>query len=75
MHAMNAPTKLMKELGYHRGYQYDHDAEDAFAGLDYFPPEMERTRFYEPRETGFERENLKRLEFWDKRRKPRGGGA
>lgn len=75
MHAMNAPTKLMKELGYHRGYQYDHDAEDAFAGLDYFPPEMERMRFYEPRETGFEREILKRLEFWDKRRKPRGGGA
>lgn len=72
MHAMNAPTKLMKNLGYHKGYEYDHDAEDAFAGLDYFPPEMERLRFYEPRETGFEREILKRIEYWDKKRRPRG---
>ncbi|MGD9799148.1 MAG: replication-associated recombination protein A [Parvularculaceae bacterium] len=72
MHAMNAPTKLMKNLGYHEGYEYDHDAENAFAGLDYFPPDMKRRRFYEPRETGFEREIFKRLEFWDKRRKPRG---
>ncbi len=71
MHAMNAPTKLMKELGYHMGYEYDHDASDAFAGLDYFPPGMERKRFYEPRETGFEREIQKRIEFWDKRRKLR----
>jgi putative ATPase len=71
MHAMNAPTKLMKELGYHQGYQYDHDADDAFAGLDYFPPGMARQRFYEPRETGFEREIAKRLDYWDKKRKPR----
>jgi len=70
---MNAPTKLMKEIGYSEGYQYDHDAEDAFAGLDYFPPEMKRQKFYEPRETGFEREIFKRIEYWDKRRKPRGG--
>jgi putative ATPase len=69
LHAMNAPTKLMKSLGYHKGYEYDHDAEDAFAGLDYFPPGMARRRLYEPRETGFEREIVKRLEFWDKRRK------
>ena len=71
MHAMNAPTSLMKSLGYSQGYAYDHDAEDAFAGLDYFPPEMARRRFYEPRETGFEREILKRLDYWDKKRKPR----
>lgn len=71
MHAMNAPTKLMKELGFHQGYEYDHDAEDAFAGLDYFPPSMEREKYYEPRETGFEREILKRLEYWDRKRKPR----
>ena len=70
-HAMNAPTRLMKELGYAQGYAYDHDTEDAFAGLDYFPPDMERRRFYQPRETGFEREILKRLEYWDARRKPR----
>ncbi|MEK7266597.1 MAG: replication-associated recombination protein A, partial [Pseudomonadota bacterium] len=71
MHAMNAPTKMMKSLGYGEGYQYDHDSEDAFAGLDYFPPDMERQRFYEPRETGFEREIAKRLDYWEKRRKPR----
>ena len=71
MHAMNAPTGLMKSLGYSKGYAYDHDAEDAFAGLDYFPPEMARRRFYEPRETGFEREILKRLDYWEKKRKPR----
>ncbi|MEE2689938.1 MAG: replication-associated recombination protein A [Pseudomonadota bacterium] len=70
-HAMNAPTKLMKELGYSKGYEYDHDAENAFAGLDYFPPDMERVKFYEPRETGFEREILKRLEYWDAKRRPR----
>jgi putative ATPase len=71
MHALNAPTKLMKDLGYRQGYEYDHDAEHGFAGLDYFPPELERRRFYEPREAGFEREIIKRVEFWDKRRKTR----
>ncbi|MEQ8935828.1 MAG: replication-associated recombination protein A, partial [Amphiplicatus sp.] len=71
VHAMNAPTKLMKQLGYSKGYQYDHDTEDAFAGLDYFPPDMERQTFYAPRETGFEREIIKRLEYWNARRKPR----
>jgi putative ATPase len=73
LHAMNAPTDLMKSLGYSKGYQFDHDADDAFAGLDYFPPGMARRRFYEPRETGFEREIVKRLEFWNARRKPREG--
>jgi len=71
LHAMNAPTALMKSLGYAKGYQYDHDAEDAYAGLDYFPPEMPRARFYEPREAGFEREIVKRLAYWESRRKPR----
>jgi len=71
LHAMNAPTALMKTLGYAKGYQYDHDAGDAFAGLDYFPPAMARARYYEPRETGFEREIAKRLLYWDNRRKPR----
>jgi putative ATPase len=73
MHAMNAPTALMKSLGYSKGYAYDHDAEDAFAGLNYFPPTMPREKFYVPRETGFEREILKRLAYWDGRRKPRDG--
>jgi putative ATPase len=73
MHAMNAPTSLMKSLGYSKGYAYDHDEEDAFAGLDYFPSDLPRRKFYEPRETGFEREIVKRLAFWDSRRKPREG--
>ena len=72
MHAMNAPTELMNSLGYSKGYAYDHDEEDAFAGLDYFPPGMARRRFYNPRETGFERDIRNRLTFWDSRRKPRG---
>ncbi len=71
LHAMNAPTSLMKSLGYSKGYAYDHDEEDAFAGLDYFPSDMPRRKFYEPRETGFEREILKRLDYWDSRRKAR----
>ncbi|MEL6213597.1 MAG: replication-associated recombination protein A, partial [Pseudomonadota bacterium] len=71
MHAMNAPTKLMKELGYGDGYQYDHDTDGAFAGLDYFPPEMDRRRFYEPSDVGFDKEIKKRLAYWDKHRKPR----
>lgn len=73
MYAMNAPTKMMKDLGYHKGYEYDHDADDAFAGLDYFPPEMPRQKFYEPRDAGFEREIARRIEYWGKRRKPRTG--
>lgn len=73
MHAMNAPTALMKSLGYSAGYEYDHDAEEAFAGLDYFPAAMAREQFYDPREAGFEREIRKRIDYWDKRRRPREG--
>jgi putative ATPase len=67
-HILNAPTRLMQELGYGKGYQYDHDAEDAFSGQNYFPDGMRRQRFYDPPERGFEREIKKRLEWWDKRR-------
>ena len=72
-YAMNAPTRLMKELGYSDGYIYDHDTPDAFAGLDYFPPDMSREQFYEPVPRGFEKEITKRLAFWSERRKPREG--
>lgn len=68
-HILNAPTKLMKNLGYSAGYEYDHDAEGAFSGQDYFPDEMEREVFYNPPERGFEREIRKRLDYWDKLRK------
>ena len=67
-HILNAPTKLMKNLGYAKGYEYDHDAEDAFSGQDYFPEEMERPVFYDPPERGFEREIKKRLDYWRKLR-------
>jgi len=68
-HAMNAPTALMKDLGYSEGYDYDHDRDDGFAGLNYFPPDLPRTEFYKPRKTGHEREIEKRLAWWRERRK------
>lgn len=74
MHILNAPTKMMKELGYSAGYAYDHDAEDGFSGQNYFPSEMERQAFYRPVERGFERDILKRLEYWQKLRARRQDG-
>ncbi|MBT8064530.1 MAG: replication-associated recombination protein A [Gammaproteobacteria bacterium] len=73
-HILNAPTKLMKEQGYGSGYQYDHDAPDAFSGQDYFPEEMGRQQFYDPPERGFEREIRKRLDYWAKLRRQRNPG-
>jgi putative ATPase len=72
-HILNAPTSLMKEEGYGRGYAYDHDAEEAFSGQNYFPDALPRQQFYDPPERGFEREIKKRLEYWAKLRKERGG--
>ena len=63
-HILNAPTKLMKQLGYGAGYEYDHAAEDAFSGQNYFPDGMERIQFFQPRDRGFEREIARRLEYW-----------
>src|SRR6185312_1419757 len=71
-HILNAPTKLMQGEGYGSGYAYDHDAEDAFSGQNYFPEAIERQKFYDPPERGFEREIRKRLEYWAKLRKERG---
>ncbi|WP_316977229.1 replication-associated recombination protein A [Shumkonia mesophila] len=71
MHILNAPTRMMKELGYGDGYVYDHDAEEGFSGQNYFPEGMARQRFYRPLERGFEREVAKRLEYWDKLRRER----
>ncbi|WP_282606950.1 replication-associated recombination protein A [Pelagibius sp. Alg239-R121] len=72
MHILNAPTSLMKDLGYGKGYAYDHDAEDGFSGQNYFPDEMPRRQFYRPVERGFEREVRKRLDYWAKLRAERG---
>src|ERR1700716_1099055 len=71
-HILNAPTNLMKSEGYGRGYAYDHDAEEAFSGQDYFPQELGRQTFYDPPERGFEREIRKRLDYWAKLRHERG---
>ena len=71
-HILNAPTKLMKEQGYNDGYLYDHDQPDGFSGQNYFPKDMDRQKFYEPVERGFEREITKRLEYWEKLRRDRG---
>jgi putative ATPase len=71
-HILNAPTSLMKDLGYGDGYEYDHNAENAFSGQNYFPDGMERQNFYQPVERGFERDIAKRLEYWDKLRRNKG---
>jgi putative ATPase len=68
MHILNAPTKLMKEIGYGKGYAYDHDTDEGFSGQNYFPPDMDRQEFYRPVERGFEREIRKRLDYWSKLR-------
>jgi len=73
-HILNAPTGLMKELGYGADYQYDHDAEDGFSGQNYFPDDMRRHTYYRPTERGFERDVSKRLAYWQKLRDRRGGG-
>jgi len=63
-HILNAPTKLMEQLGYGAGYQYDHDTEGSFSGQNYFPDGLPRSQFYRPGNRGFEREIAKRLAYW-----------
>jgi putative ATPase len=70
-HILNAPTKLMKDIGYGEGYAYDHDAEDGFSGQDYFPESMKRPVYYSPPERGFERELKKRIDYFAKLRAKR----
>jgi putative ATPase len=70
-HILNAPTRMMKDMGYGAGYEYDHDAEEGFSGQNYFPDDMRRERFYRPGERGYEREIAKRLDYWDKLRAKR----
>jgi putative ATPase len=69
---LNAPTRLMKDIGYGKDYQYDHHAEDAFSGDDYWPEEMEPETFYEPSERGFEAKLAERLAYWSRLRQERG---
>jgi putative ATPase len=69
MHILNAPTKLMKTVGYGKGYAYDHNADEAFSGQDYWPEGMEAQSFYDPSDRGFEARVRERLEYWNDRRK------
>ncbi len=71
-HILNAPTQLMKDIGYGAGYAYDHATEEGFSGQDYFPDDMARQQFYQPVDRGFEREITKRLAYWQRLR-DRGG--
>jgi putative ATPase len=72
MHILNAPTRLMRNLGYGKGYVYDHATEEGFSGQNYFPEGVERREFYRPAERGFERDLKKRLEYWAKLRQQGG---
>ena len=65
---LNAPTKLMKDIGYGEGYSYDHNAEGGFSGDNYWPDEMEPQEYYQPVERGFERKVRERMEWWDRKR-------
>jgi putative ATPase len=68
MHIRNAPTSLMKELGYGAGYRYAHDSPDGFMVQEYLPDELRGRRFYEPGDLGFEKRIAERLEWWERRR-------
>ncbi|MEH6403370.1 MAG: replication-associated recombination protein A [Sneathiella sp.] len=70
-HILNAPTSMMKDLGYGKDYAYDHDAEDGFSGANYFPDDMPRQEYYKPVERGFERDIAKRLDYWSRLRNKR----
>ncbi|RZJ80234.1 MAG: replication-associated recombination protein A, partial [Brevundimonas sp.] len=73
-HIRNAPTKLMKSLGYGKGYQYDPDTEEGFSGANFFPDEMERRVFYTPKGEGHEAKVKERLERWAEMRARMQGG-
>ena len=63
-HILGAPTRLMRDLGYGKGYAYDHDAPDTFSGADYWPEEMQAQTFYEPSDRGFEARVAERMQRW-----------
>lgn len=73
LHIRNAPTRLMKGLGYGDGYQYAHDFDDAYVPQDYLPDSLKGKRFYQPSERGYEKTILQRMEYWRKRRRTGGG--
>ena len=78
LNVLNAPTRMMKDMGYHDGYRYDHDAPNAYGANDFFPEaltEKGEPKLYTPNERGFEREIVKRLAFWARLKGERGPGG
>jgi len=75
LHLRNAPTKLMKQLDYGKGYQYAHDDREAVTGMDCLPPSLAGKTYYEPTERGFEKELKRRLEAWEKIKQQRAAGS
>ncbi|HWE44083.1 MAG TPA: recombination factor protein RarA, partial [Gemmatimonadaceae bacterium] len=75
LHIRNAPTKLMKELGYHKGYQYAHDSPDAYIPQEYLPDRLVGEELYTPGAFGFEKEIAKRLAWWEARKRRASGGS
>ena len=75
LHIRNAPTQLMKELGYHAGYQYAHDVPEAYIPQEYLPDRLRGSAFYAPGTFGFEKEIAKRLAWWEELRRRAGGAA
>jgi ATPase related to the helicase subunit of the Holliday junction resolvase len=71
LHIRNAPTKLMKNLGYGKGYQYDHDAPDSFSGQDFLPESLQGKIYYEPGPYGFEKDIKRRIDYWNELRRER----
>ena len=71
-HILNAPTQMMKELGYADGYAYDHDEKEAFSGQNYFPHAIHREEYYRPSDRGYEKEISKRIRYWAKLREDKG---
>ena len=70
LHIRNAPTRLMKELGYGKGYAYDHDYEDGYSGQDHLPDKLSDRTYYVPTRFGFEKTISERLKWWaDRKRK------
>jgi putative ATPase len=70
-HILNAPTRLMKDIGYGKGYAYDHDSDEGFSGQDYWPEGMDRQTLYEPGERGFEAKISERIAYWNELRQKR----
>lgn len=68
LHILNAPTKFMQEQGYGQEYIYDHDTLEGFSGQNYFPTKMARKLYYQPTQRGYEKEIIKRLDYWRKLR-------